>query len=98
MVKVLTITTISCIVITTEVVNTIQIVTEVIVTKKRQALIDARGDQSQKSASEMIGIKQQLLSRYELGLAAPTLKTAFTISAYYGKTIEELFPDLLQVV
>ena len=62
----------------------------------RTQLIDARGKQKQKEAAIAIGISQKHLSKLERGDRIPSLVTAWKIAEYYGKSLEELFPDILQ--
>lgn len=59
----------------------------------RDTLIKARGDRSQTEVASEIGITQKHLSKLELGKCSPSLKIAFRIASYYGRTVEELFPD-----
>lgn len=60
----------------------------------RKQLIEARGNQTQVYVAKQIGISQKHLSKLELGQRTPSLKIAGKIAAYYGKGIEELFPDI----
>lgn len=62
----------------------------------RTQLIDARGRQKQKEVAIAIGISQKHLSKLELGERNPSLITAWKIAEYYGKSLEELFPDVLE--
>lgn len=62
----------------------------------RTQLIDARGRQKQKEVAIAIGISQKHLSKLERGDRIPSLVTAWKIAEYYGKSLEELFPDILQ--
>lgn len=62
----------------------------------RTQLIDARGRQKQKEVAIAIGISQKHLSKLELGERNPSLITAWKIAEYYGKPLEELFPDVLE--
>lgn len=60
----------------------------------RNALIEARGKQTQTHVSNEMGISQKYLSKLELGQRTPSLKIAIIISSYYKKSVEELFPDI----
>lgn len=62
----------------------------------RTQLIDARGRQKQKEAAVAIGISPKHLSNLERGEKIPSLVTAWKIAEYYGKSLEELFPDILE--
>lgn len=62
----------------------------------RTQLIDARGRKKQKEVAIAIGISQKHLSKLELGEGKPSLITAWKIAEYYGKSLEELFPDILE--
>ncbi|MBQ9887246.1 MAG: helix-turn-helix transcriptional regulator [Lachnospiraceae bacterium] len=62
---------------------------------KREKLIEARGNRSQKYISSSLGITQQYLSKIEKGYCRPSLKVAYDLSSYYGISINELFPDLI---
>ncbi|MCI8409622.1 MAG: helix-turn-helix transcriptional regulator [Lachnospiraceae bacterium] len=62
----------------------------------RTQLIDARGRQKQKEVAVAIGISPKHLSNLERGEKIPSLVTAWKIAEYYGKSLEELFPDILE--
>lgn len=54
-------------------------------------------DISQKELAEAVGIKRSSVSMIESGNSLPSLKTAYKISSYFGKSIEEIFFDELNV-
>lgn len=60
----------------------------------RKALLNARGDRTQVTVAEELGITQKYLSKLELGQRNPSIKVASKISAYYEQPIEALFPDI----
>lgn len=60
----------------------------------RKELIQARGVKSQQEVAGNIGISQKYLSKLELGRRNPSLRTASKIGNYYGKSVEQLFPDI----
>lgn len=62
----------------------------------RTQLIDARGRQKQKEVAAEVGISPKHLSNLERGEKIPSLVTAWKIAEYYGKSLEELFPDILE--
>lgn len=62
----------------------------------RTQLIDARGRKKQKEVAVAIGISPKHLSNLERGEKIPSLVTAWKIAEYYGKSLEELFPDILE--
>ena len=45
---------------------------------------------------EAIGITAASFSQYELGQCYPPLRTAYKLMKFYGKTIEELWPELAE--
>lgn len=60
----------------------------------RDALIDARGRQTQSEVAKAVGISQKQLSKLERGQSGPSIKTAYAISRFYNKDIKILFPDV----
>jgi transcriptional regulator with XRE-family HTH domain len=60
----------------------------------RSELIKARGKRTQADVSKSIGISQKYLSKIELGQRTPSLKTSIKIASYYGRSVDQLFPDI----
>lgn len=60
----------------------------------RDALINARGRQTQTEVANAVGISQKQLSKLERGQCGPSFKTAVAISRFYNIDIKILFPDV----
>ena len=60
----------------------------------RTELVNARGKRKQSEVARDTGISQKYISKLELGKGNPSLKIALTLSGYYKKSVEKLFPDL----
>lgn len=60
----------------------------------RDALIKSRGNRTQTEVANSVGISQKHLSKLELGQRTPSMKVAIKLAAFYGSTIENLFPDI----
>ncbi|QUH31356.1 helix-turn-helix transcriptional regulator [Vallitalea guaymasensis] len=56
-------------------------------------LIKKRGDKSQKSVADSIGITTSYYGMIELGVRNPSLDVAMDIANYYNTSIEDLFFD-----
>jgi putative transcriptional regulator len=50
---------------------------------------------SQREVGEVIGVTEASVRQTESGRMTPTLLTAFKYAIYFGCTVEELFPDLM---
>ena len=59
-------------------------------------LIDARGKRTQTDVASAIGISVKHLSKLERSQRNPSLKTAWKLANFYGKSMEELFSDILK--
>lgn len=59
-------------------------------------LIDARGKLRQAEVAEKIGISVKHLSNLELDYKKPSLRVAWKLANFYGKSIEELFSTILE--
>lgn len=59
--------------------------------KVAKALVKLRGKRRRASVARELGISQQLLRAYELGLSVPGDEAKVKIARYYGKTVGSLF-------
>lgn len=64
--------------------------------KMNKQLIDARGKRTQTDVATAIGISVKHLSKLERNQRNPSLKTAWKLANFYGKSMEELFSDILE--
>jgi DNA-binding XRE family transcriptional regulator len=60
----------------------------------RHELRRARGERSQIAVAKELGIRQQYLSKIELGMHCPNAKIVWRIAQYYSKPVDDLFPDI----
>lgn len=60
----------------------------------REKLITERGKTNQADVASDIGIAQQYLSEIERGIKTPSAKLMNRIAFHYGKSVQELFPDI----
>ncbi|GMQ55859.1 hypothetical protein AN1V17_02510 [Vallitalea sediminicola] len=61
-------------------------------------LILKRGDKSQKSVADSLGITTSYYGMIELGVRNPSLDVAMDIANYYNTSIENLFFDNIDSV
>ena len=56
-----------------------------------EKLKELRGDKSQKTVSEDIGVLQSTYCMYETGQRTPSDEVKIKIANYFGKTVQEIF-------
>ncbi|MCE7736051.1 MAG: helix-turn-helix transcriptional regulator [Candidatus Heimdallarchaeota archaeon] len=59
--------------------------------KSRLKVLRAEFDLTQQQLAEKLGVTRQTILAIEKGTYDPSLKLAFKIAEYFGKTIEEIF-------
>ena len=57
----------------------------------REALVNFRGDRTQKEMADRYGVNQQTWSQWELGNSTPSAKNMIKIAKDAGRTVDELF-------
>jgi DNA-binding XRE family transcriptional regulator len=61
--------------------------------KIARRLIDLRGDRSQQTVADDLGITRAAVGMYETGERIPKDEVKAAIAQYYGKTVQEIFFD-----
>jgi len=62
--------------------------------EKRLLLVKYRGKRKQKDMAKMYGVSQQVWSRWECGIATPSVTTMKRLEDDIGKPMEKIFFDV----
>lgn len=64
--------------------------------KKREHLVELRGEITQSELAKMLGISQQAVSAIENGILTPSITIMKKYELFFKKPMEEIFPDVFE--